>query len=30
MGKFLLKICNKDTKTKSLRQYLSIFIVNLD
>ena len=29
MDKFLLKVCNKDTKTKSLRHSLSIFIVNL-
>ena len=29
MDKFLLKVCNKDTKTKSLRHSLSIFIVNV-
>ena len=30
MDKFLVKICNKDTKRKSLRIYLNIFIVNLE
>ena len=30
MDKFLLKICNKDTKTKWLRHSLSTFIVNLE
>ena len=30
MEKFLLKVCIKDTKTKSLRYSLSIFIVNLE
>ena len=30
MDKFLLKVCNKDAKTKSLRHPLSIFIVNLE
>ena len=30
MEKFLLKACNKDTKTKPLRHFLSIFIVNLE
>ena len=29
MDKFSLKVCNKDTKRKSLRHSLSIFIVNL-
>ena len=30
MDKFLLKVCHKDTKTKPLRHFLSIFIVNLE
>ena len=30
MDKFLLKVCNKYTKTESLRHSLSIFIVNLE
>ena len=30
MDKLLLKVCNKDTKTKSLRHSLIIFIVNLE
>ena len=30
MDKFLLKVRNKDTKKKSLRHSLSIFIVNLE
>ena len=30
MDKFLLKVCNKDTKTKSLRRSLIIFIVNVE
>ena len=29
MDKFLLKVCNKDIKRKSLRHSISIFIVNL-
>ena len=29
MEKFLLKVCDKDTKRKSLRHSVSIFIVNL-
>ena len=30
MDKFLLKVCNKDTKRKSLRHSLSVFNVNLE
>ena len=30
MGKFLLKVCNKDTKRKSLRHSVNIFIDNLE
>ena len=30
MDKFLPKVCNKDTKGKSLRHSLNIFNVNLD
>ena len=29
MDKFLLEVCNKDTKRKSLRHSVGIFIVNL-
>ena len=30
MEKFLLKICDKDTKTEPVRHFLNIFIVNLE
>ena len=30
MDKFLFKVCNKDTKRKLLRHFLSIFVVNLE
>ena len=30
MDKFLLKVCNKDTKRKSLRHSPSIFDVNIE
>ena len=30
MNGLLIKVCKKDTKRKSLRQSLSIFIVNLE
>ena len=30
MDKFTLKVCNKDTKRKSLKHSFNIFIVNLE
>ena len=30
MDKFLLTVCNKDTKRKSLRHSVNIFIYNLE
>ena len=30
MDRFLLKVCNKDTKKKSFRHFSSICIVNLE